>query len=310
MKELVDKILNSNTITLIAHNNPDGDAVGSMFALKEGLEQLNKKVYVITQHNLPVKFGKLVRQTYVQLPEKQTDMLIILDCSEKERFYEPVLSYSNYIAVLDHHINSTPDFKYNYINIKKVNAATILVYELLKELNVNITPYMATLMYFGIRSDTLNLTTNTTTYEDFYIMGELVKHGADITLVNQVYNQTIEQFKLLSYALQRTQTDFDNKIMYSIIRIKDIKKSNSHYSDTKQVLEYLQKVDGIDVVLLLVENSTEVRVSARSKEFDVCKLMNCFNGGGHKNASGCLLQGNIYDIAKQIYEKYIQIKDS
>jgi phosphoesterase RecJ-like protein len=315
MEEIINIILDNNSFLLMAHNSPDGDALGSLIALEEVFKKLNKDVFVVLQNKVPNHYASIVgkkRVNKVIVPKKYYDVLIVLDCSDIDRIYEEALNCADRKIVIDHHIsNYVIKNIFDIIYIDDVSSTGMILYEIIKILENKtdknlLDSFIATCLYLTIRSDTGNYQNNSTNFESHYISSKLLEYNADITTVNQIYkNRDFSLLKLMGICFQSIYVDYNYKLLYLIVHKEDIKKAGSTYEEASNLIDYIRNINGVDTYLLFLEDNNNVKIKARSDTKDVAKVMNVFNGGGHIGAAGAVIYGNnVYNISNRVISEF------
>jgi len=308
MKRIIEKIINSKTILIISHENPDGDAVGSTLGLYFGLKKLNKKVVPILPNEVPQIYSFLegTEVFKTDFDPKGIELAIILDCSDIGRV-ESLKKKLMKIPIkinIDHHPSNFSFGELNFIN-PRASSTSELVLKLLLELNVEIDRKIANPLYVGIMTDTGSFRFPNTSIDTFKSATYLVEHGAEAAyLAKMVYNmKPLKALRILGRALEKLKKK-DN-LIYSVLLLSDFKEFEASEEDAEGAVEYLNKSREADVAILLKERKKNYfKVSMRSKDsVDVKKIAMKFGGGGHINAAGFEMVGKPDEIIKKIVEE-------
>lgn len=287
-------------IAIVMHNNPDGDCIGSAVALEEALKYNNKKVDIILHDKVSSKFSHIIGKNRVEkyiLPYegKRYDLVFMLDVSDFNRTYYDVRNISKNIIIIDHHTNNNiPRVKY-YLNEKDASTG-MTIYKIIKYI-CPITPKIATAIYLTIRSDTgsfKNLNTNVKVHET---AGKLLMHGADLSLINKIYDdKTLSYLNLLANTLNNIKIDKKHKIAHLIITRNDILKAKSNMKEAGLIIDLIKNLENIDISYIFIENVNQVVIKGRSKKFNISQVFSEIGGGGHKHSAGCIVYSD--DIYK------------
>lgn len=300
-------------IAIAMHTGADGDAIGSALALEKALNKINKKAEVIIHDKIDSRFyrldNRLKRKTNCKM--NIYDCVILVDCANQRRTAEFLLYLSNFIIIIDHH----PKVE-NFANIhwcREEASTTILIYELLNDMNIKICKDIAQLLFLGICSDTGNFKYQNTNYVSFKVAAELIEKGADVNLTNEILeSKSIEYMKLLNLVLPKFKVDKNYKIGYVDITREDIRKANASDKDASLIIDVIRNVEDVDIVFLFIEGTkNEIRIRARSKKTPINIMMKKFNGGGHENASGGIINNitmsnaivNVLNYTKSFLDK-------
>ena len=206
MKRIIKKIKTATNIAVFCHTKPDPDALGSLFALVEGLKSIGKNAVAVLEDQTKNKFDFLNIPYTTSIP-KNADLLIAVDVASKNllgKFQEDFIMMDN--IVIDHHAKRTAFAQTEYVDSTWASCAEI-IFKLLKNLKVKITPRFATLIYAGIAGDTgCFLHSNTTAFTHLNV-AELINLGADVSLVNRKLfkSNSKEKLKLIKFALDNME---------------------------------------------------------------------------------------------------------
>lgn len=313
---IVNILKEEDNFLILTHSTPDGDALGSCLALKFFLEKLHKKVEFFVEKPIPLQYRFLPGIGYIKdlkdITVENLNVLILVDCNKIKRVsYEKEIlkkieSFDGKTIVIDHHIIDDQDDNRFIKWIDPQKAATgVLIYNLIKFMNGEITEEIAVNLYTAIIVDTGNFQFDNTTEEVFFIVKELVKAGAK---PSYIYERCFEswsknRFKLFIRML-------NNLEIYESLAISYLSKSDFHDTkttepDTERFVEFLRILEDINLTALFREVDIDlIKVSLRSKgNIDVSSIAREFDGGGHKNAAGYRIRGSIKDAKQQLIEK-------
>lgn len=299
-EEFQRKIEKAHKIAIFSHINTDADAIGSSVALKLALEQKNKKVGIFIQAPIPTNYNYLGVEKYVNCSNiKNFDLAIGLDCPETSRFGDnQKIFYKITDSIqIDHHLGNKNFAKLNMVNFgEKSNCATCyLLYILLKKLNYQITPQIATCLYSGIMSDTGRLLyeVNPAILE---VLSQLIEYGADTETINFYLFQNklkkeVESFKL---GINNLEYFLDNKLSMVVLPFSVFDNTGITPLDTFSIVDYIKAIEGVEIGVLLSEyDKNSFIVSLRSKNISAENVAKVFGGGGHLHASGCRIFANM-----------------
>lgn len=294
----------NRNIVIAMHNNPDGDAIGSAVALEKTLLKLNKNVDIILQNRISPCYSKIigenrVNKIYIPPMGRIYDVLIIVDCSDLNRTIENVRKIAKFVVVIDHHFGAKPFG--NIYHYEKAASTGIIIYNIIKRM-VTIDEDIANALYLTIRSDTGSFKNSNTDVKAHEIAGELIFKGANINLINEIYeNKTLSFIKLLGNTLTDICYDQQYKITHLSVRYEQIKKSNSNYEEASMLIDYIRGVNNSDITFLFIESNDAVRIKARSRYTNVAEILSNFNGGGHPTAAGAIVYSDdVYTVSDKI----------
>jgi bifunctional oligoribonuclease and PAP phosphatase NrnA len=282
-----------------AHENPDGDALGSMLAATLGLRELGKDavMYLAGEAPLPGEYGFLSLQEVVRsLPEDVEErVLLTLDCANERRLGpDPtVLGRAKLVVDVDHHHDNS---RFGAVNLVIADASSTaeIVRDLLRELDVPLTPEIAEALYVGLVTDTGRFQYTNTSPKSLRLAAELVEAGADVHgIFRQVY-ETVQfaKLKLLARALERARLYEGGRLVISHLVRDDFAEVGAEEPYSEGIIDYLRQVEGAELVALIREPPTDGgptrRISLRSSrdEVDVSAIAREAGGGGHRQAAG------------------------
>lgn len=300
-KELINK---SKSIYVVAHINPDGDAVGSTFAVYFALKKLGKDVHVVMpSYSTVFEFLPGVETSVKSIEEKEYDLLIALDSSDYTRLAitEEEFKKAKKVIMLDHHQVSKPYGDFRYINDNKSSASEI-AYIFIKYLGIEIDKEIATLLYTGIMTDTGSFNYSNANSDTFRVVAELLDSGAEAVSVCKKLNDTMKEakLKLIAKTVDNMEVFYDGKMRYSYVSYEEISKLGIHDEDAEGMTNYLRAVEGTEVAVYVRGKSDGTnKVSMRSGgRIDTSKIAIAFGGGGHPRAAGYTMQESV-EIEKQ-----------
>ena len=304
MNNIIDKVLTSNNIVLLCHNNPDGDAIGSTLAMYHTLKKLDKEVDIVIKEP-PKRFNFL--EGFKDIKEessKNYDTAIILDTANIDRVNDPsdILNRVKRKYVIDHHISNT---KYGDENLVEERPACCqIVYEIIKEINIEITKELGESLMTGLLTDTGGFSHQDVLPSTFAMAEDLSK----IVNISLLYDKalrtiTINQFNIKKIALDNLEFYYNGKVAISYITEEDMINTGVDQNDCGILVNIPLEIEGIEVSIILRKYKEEIRVSIRSKQINLNDLVKAFGGGGHINAAGVTVKMPYEEIKKQVLEE-------
>ena len=320
VKSIKDKIAQAQNIAIFTHVNCDCDGIGSMLGMYEYLTNNGKNVQMLVDSDVPERFSFLknyekINELEADLLEKEAeqidfgnfDLLISVDTSTLERIGKYSENFKNLDTInIDHHISNSNFGQINYV--KPYSSCGEVVYEVLKEVDAEISEDVATCLFSAISSDTNRFSNNNITSTTHKYAGELIDLGANHNLVNTYLhkNKTKEQLKMIAYMTRNIK--YYKGVSYLYVRLKDLKKLNVKSSEISIYLNLICNISNTKINLLIKERGNgEYRVSFRSVlGYDVNKVASVFGGGGHINAAGCHFYGNFKKELKKLLNECVK----
>jgi phosphoesterase RecJ-like protein len=296
IKEAQEKILEAGSVAIACHVSPDGDAIGSMLSLGIGLENLGKKVYMVSEDGVPKRYRLLPGADRIASAlDKKVDLAITVDCSTKEMLGNvyPSLRKAETILEIDHHEvrNSFGDIR---IIDPKAPAVGEMIYVMLKRLKVDITKDIAQNILTSLVVETNSFKLPNVRPFTFKVCAEMVKTGLNFyRLVDMVFWAHSRQVAVLSgICLSRCRFWEEGRLAWSIVRLKDFEKVEGKEEDADTIADEIRSIKGVDIVVFFREKKDgRVKVSLRSKgDINVARLAQEYGGGGHQDVAGCIIK--------------------
>jgi bifunctional oligoribonuclease and PAP phosphatase NrnA len=303
MKKAVKAILQSKSIVIACHVNPDGDCIGSLLALGLGLASIGKRVYMVSDDGVPGKYQKLpgagkIRKT----AGKKTDMAITVDCNAREMVGKPfdAIKKAKYILEIDHHEFRKP-FGNLFLIDTKASAVGEIIYRLLKYLNVDITKDIAQNILTSIIVETNSFRLPAVRALTFQVCADLIKTGINFSRLSEIvyWSKTKEGAVLSGQCMANLKVIQKGKIAWSLVTRKDFIKTKGKKEDVDTVANDMLSINTVKIAIFFREqNAKFLRVSLRSKgKFNVASIAGKYGGGGHFDSAGCHIANTKKEIA-------------
>lgn len=296
---------------LSCHVTPEGDAIGSILAMDSLLRRLGKKTTVVCEDAFPERLPCLSSQrwnqvTQIKKPASHFQALVLTDCPTLERIgkVQELLTSNTVIFNIDHHISNKYFGDHNYV-CPTAAACGEVVFDIFKFFKLPLTKEDAKNLYVAVSTDTGSFKYSNTTARSHHIAGELMRAGIDIEKINDdIYaTSSLNKLQLYSRLLGRVKTTAHGAIAWVGMEHQDLVHSGATYEDTEGFIDFLKNIKEVKVAFFMSEivHKGEVRVSFRSKgRYDVNRIATHFGGGGHKKASGCIVQASLSEVEKMI----------
>ena len=307
LSEVAEVIRTMNNIHIVTHIYPDGDAIGSSFALCKTLQKLNKNCTVVLGRDVPKKLKFLT--DCVSISDFELDYVISVDLPDTSRLDTNNESYSQKIDVsIDHHISNKNFAKINYVD-SNASATCEIIYELLEYLKVDLDEDICKLLYLGISSDTGCFKHSNTTYKSHKIVSEIMKQNIDISEINErlFLKKSKEKLEIEKIINNNFEYYFNNQCAITFITLDDMKKCGINEDECEGIASIPISIEGVTIGIILREKSeNNYKASVRtSGNQDANKISSLFGGGGHIKAAGFNIDGSI-DEVKNLIIKTIQ----
>lgn len=308
LDNIKESIANSNSILILTHENPDGDAVGSSLGFMHALKKLDKEVTVlIPTINSMYSFLPGFDQIKKEIDDyRKYDLCIALDSSDLERLHvcRPYFEAIENTIVIDHHITNQNYADVNYVNAIASSTCQNLII-VLAFLGISISKEIAECLYTGILTDTGGFRYNTQS-ETFEFAGMLAETGIDISKIYRLlFDTTTEKrTRLLSRALNRLELLENGKIAFTYITMTDVEELKNEDGDQEGIVNFGRNIEGVEVSIFVREKGGKYKVSLRANEYvDVSQISAKFAGGGHLRAAGFEISMSLDQLKQTIVEE-------
>lgn len=314
MTNWLDLINQSKTVALFSHLNSDGDANGSVMAMKHWLDDLGKETYVFvpTPINLSYCFNGVDKFSCTKYADSY-DLAIGLDAPNTKRFgqCEKEFFKAKKSICFDHHLDNQ-----NYANITIVDTDISSTCELLfkefEQKQIKISKDVATNLYLGIATDTggfMRSSHGQVNADTWRAVTKLIEYGADTERVNTEIFMTMRKpvFEIYRKGLDRVEFFENGRIAMVCISKKTLNDTGADISDTHRLNDTVLGIDGVEIMALMTQSSyAEQFVSVRSKGSRSARnICSYFGGGGHLRAAGCRIYVPFAEAKKQLLEQCI-----
>lgn len=297
MNDIIELLRAEDGFIVAGHRDPDGDSLGSSLALALALEQLGKRVVALSADPLFAAYRRLPEAERITVSREAPSgypVAVLMECNEIERSGIDGLD-GRTIVNIDHHANNPGFGALNWVD-PGVAAVGVMVYRLLRAMDLEITPAIATHLYVAILTDTGSFRYSNTDVEAFRVSAELVECGVDPAEVAEAIYENVprDKVRLLGAALSSLIIDPDGRVASMVLRYDTLTLSPGK-PDTEGIVNHAKAIDGVSVAALFKEIEPQrYRVSLRSDgTVDVAAIAAGFGGGGHPRAAGCLVEGDV-----------------
>jgi phosphoesterase RecJ-like protein len=303
---------------VVTHENPDGDALGSLVATTVALRQLGKDVEMflsgssaIPQEYSFMQLDGVLRELPADVAER---VLVAVDCAKADRIGpDPApVEQTKLVIDIDHHHDNT---RFGAVNLIVSDASSTgeVLRDVFAELGVKITPEIAEPLYIALVTDTGRFQYTNTTPKSLRLAAELVEAGADVHAVFQQVYESVEfaKLKLLARALDRARVLESGRIVVSHLLRTDFADVGAVEPYSEGIIDYLRAVEGAELAVLIREPPRDDgplrRISLRASvdELDVSAIARLFGGGGHRQAAGFSSEKSIDEITELVRQGFV-----
>jgi bifunctional oligoribonuclease and PAP phosphatase NrnA len=317
LQAVADALRSHDRFLLVTHENPDGDALGSLLATKLALDSLGKdsEMYLYGDAPLPREYGFMpLEGIRRELPDDAAErVLVALDCANESRMgpVPQLLEEAPLALDIDHHHDNS---RFGDVNLVVGDASSTgeVLRDVFAELGVVLTPEIAEALYIAVVTDTGRFQYTNTTPRALRLAAELVEAGADVHRVFQGVYESVEfaKLKLLARALDRAQVYEGGRLVVSYLLRSDFTELNAAEAYSEGIIDYLRAVEGAEMAALIREpprrEGPKRRVSLRASndQLDVSAIARKRDGGGHRQAAGFSSDSSVEEITDFIHREF------
>ncbi len=312
----------NDSFLVVTHENPDGDALGSMLAMSISLRELGKDVvmYLSGEAPTPGEYGFLdLTDLRRLLPDDLEErVLLALDCASERRIgpETEAVERARMVVNVDHHHDNSRFGDLNLI-VDDASSTAEIVRDVLVSLDVQLSPDIAEALYVALVTDTGRFQYSNTTPKALRLAADLVEAGADVHGIFRLVYETVQfaKLKLLARALGRAQLYENGRLVVTYLLKEDFAEVGAEEPYSEGIIDYLRSVEGSEMVALIREPPRDEgparRVSLRSSrdEVDVSAIARAANGGGHRQAAGFSSELEIPAIVAFLRREFAAVTD-
>ena len=320
VQAVAEAIRTHDRFLVVAHENPDGDALGSLLATMLALRSLGKDavMYLSGEAPPPAEYRFLdLRDVRRALPvDTEERVLLAVDCANERRIGESEtgVERAQLVVNVDHHHDNS---RFGDINLVVDDASSTaeIVRDVLRELGVPLSPEIAEALYVALVTDTGRFQYTNTTPKALRLAAELVDAGANVHDIFRHVYETVQfaKLKLLARALERAQVFEGGGLVVSYLLKGDFADVGAEEPFSEGIIDHLRAVEGSEMVALIREpprgEGPERRVSLRSShdEIDVSAVARKLGGGGHRQAAGFSSTKSIEELIEFLRREFVHL---
>ncbi len=318
-KDIVDFFKRADGFFIAAHFSPDGDTLGSACALGMALEKLGKRSILVCRDAVPQQYSFLPGLerflTFEAVSSGNIDYslyknLVLVDCNHVKRtgLEKSTLSSTGFAAsiVIDHH-ETDRDFGDIRWIVPGIAATGIMMYYLIKALGVAITGPMASNLYSALVVDTGNFRFPNTSPDVLRVAADLAEAGANPCLIYRSINESWSEGRFRLFVKVLCTLSINNGVAITHVTKKMFEETATTSDDTENFASYALVMKDVKVAVFIREmDDYTCKLSLRSvEEINVEQVAASYGGGGHKNAAGCVAQGNLETVKAELLKRML-----
>ena len=314
---VVAAIRDGKRFAVTTHENPDGDALGSLLALHLALVELGKdSVMVLGEQPIPAEYRFLDLPAHGLRTSPPEDIasrtLVAVDCAQESRIAAKGLTELAPVAVnVDHHHDNT---RFGQIDLVVGDASSCgeVLADVFDGVGLELTPEIARALYVALVTDTGRFQYGNTTAKALRLAAVLVAAGASPTEVFREVYESLEfpRVKLLGRALDNATIHEDGRVVFGFLTRADFAEVGAEEPDSEGIIDTLRAVVGTELACLVRElppgDGMRCKGSLRASNgnLDVSAIARKFSGGGHRQAAGFSSELEVGEVRDTVLRAY------
>lgn len=300
----VSILTDAGSVLILTHKSPDGDTLGSAFALCRALKKLGKQVSVICSDPFPPKYYYL--HEGIESMQFEPELLVACDIASINLFGDRLKEYENSVGLcIDHHPSNT---KYAEFTLLEPSAAATceIMADVIDLLDVEFDSDIANCIYTGVATDTGCFRYSNTSPKTLRTAANMIEKGARAAFINKMIFETKSRGRLEMerLALENLEYHFNGRAALIVLTRSMNEETGIDESEMEGIPAITACIEGVEVGITIKEKDTDVyklslRTNGQLNASDICTR---FGGGGHAAAAGCQIEGKIEDVKAAILE--------
>lgn len=307
LDKIFEEINKAESIVILTHENPDGDAVGTSFALYNALKLYGKNNVDVIIPECPKTFNFLPGSSEVKKESnvENYDLAIAVDCASFDMLNGLSKKFENATTtvVIDHHGTNNMFGDYNFVNPDAPACAEVMIVAL-SAFKLEINKEIGTCLLVGIITDTGGFKYQGVTAETFEFVAGLLRKGVNVsdTYRKVLQVKTKSAFELTRAANNRIEFFEDGKIAYTYVTLEDYEKFNAVAGDHEGIVDIGRDIEGVEVSIFIREiKGKGLKVSLRSNDkVNVDEIALLYGGGGHPKAAGFSINDDLESVKQRV----------
>lgn len=302
LKTVAEILKAQDNIEILTHHYPDGDTLGSAYALCLALQSMGKNARVVTSGIVAHKYDYLKSSMQMQIFD--AEFVVSVDVAAATLLGDNQSEYEGKIDLcIDHHGTNSLKSRHIYVEAEAAAAAEI-IYALIIEMGVEITPEIANCIYTGISTDTGCFRYTNTTPRTHRIAAELMSLGADWQTVNAKMFEikSREQLRLERMVYRTLDYFCDGKVALIYTTMDMLKDAGIRDDEVEGLASIPKSIEGVLLGITMREKEDgSFKISVRSNEgANAAEFCGLFGGGGHPAAAGCTVFGDLDTVRERL----------
>ncbi len=307
-RNIIDKFKDSKNVCLIAHLEPDTDALSSMVVFRAFLEKtfgLNVDIFADSEI-LPANYMPIIEGIKLNPKVKKYDTAVMMDSPNLDRLgkYKDLFENAKKTFVIDHHSTNNYNGEYNIVEI--VSSTCEIVYKILAEYDYQMSVAEYGKIYEGLITDTNSFSVGAITSDTFKI-ASVCSEFIDVHAINANFfnSNTLVNMRLFAKAIENMKVYEDGKIIISAVKKSEMSKIHANFNDFTGIINRMATIENSQLICLIQPKDNDYYVSMRANNgYDVSIIAKENGGGGHIGASAFISDRKIAEIESLILEEF------
>lgn len=306
--QAVSELRNADNILILTHTNPDGDTLGSGFALLRALRKLGKRARLVNNDVIPAKYAYLYEN--VEDDSFREEFIVSVDVAEKKLLGDSVKEkYGDRVNLsIDHHETSRLFAEKTYCEPDSASACEV-IYLVIKALGVNMDSDIASCIYTGMSTDTGCFKYSNVTARTHLIAAEVISLGAEHSKINERMFDTksVGSIKLEKMCYENLEIYAEGKVAVISVTKAMLSQCGLDKSALDAIKPITRQIEGVSIgITVKEEDNGAVGVSVRTDEkYDAAAICAHFGGGGHIRAAGCEFRLTVAEAKAKVIDYII-----
>lgn len=294
----------NDNFVILTHSSPDGDTLGSAYALYYALKKMGKKSSVICPDVMPKKYSYFVCDTDHITRADAT--IVAVDVADRTLLGSLNETFSGAVDLnIDHHISNTQYAKRLYLDTR-ASATCEMIYEIISALHIEMDDTIAKALYTGIATDTGCFKYSNVTERTLIIASKLYRYNICASEINRIMFDTKSKklLELEMMVLENAQYHFDDKCVLLTVTNEMQQKTGCSGTELEGIATISRSVEGVLAGITLKQTEAEkFKVSLRTyPPLNASRICNALGGGGHEAAAGAMVKGTLEQATQQVLQ--------
>ncbi len=304
LKQTASYLKKHNNYIILTHASPDGDTLGSAYALYYALNEIGKTACVLCPDVIPSKYDYFARKTDHVSRENAT--VVAVDVADERLLGALQEEFAGKIQLcIDHHVSNTRFAENLYLDDNAAATAESM-YELIEQMKVNINDVTAKALYTGLATDTGCFKYSNVTAKTHIIASELYDYNIDAAEINRLMFDTKSKklIELERMVLETAEYHFDDKCFLLTVTAQMQEETGCSGTELEGIAVISRSVEGIKAGITIKQTDVEeFKVSLRTfPPLDASAICKELGGGGHIGAAGASVKGSLYEVKAKVLD--------